>query len=111
MVEGDVGDESHADAVGISSREERGSRRRAHRGDVEPRVAEALGGEAIDIRRRDGRPEAAEVTEPGVVKDDGEDVRHSLGLRAGGPGSWPLGEPARVLGGVAHDGLSGGRLA
>ena len=102
VVEGDVGDEAHPDVVGVAAGEEGGAGRRAHGGDVEARVPKPLGGQAVDVGRGDGGPEAPEVAEAGVVEHDGQHVGPTLGLGAHEVRAHPLVEPAGVLRRVAH---------
>ncbi len=70
----EVGEAAHADRVVVAARQQCRPRRRAHRGRVEPGVAEPLGGEPVDGRRGDLGAVATEVGEPDVVEHDEQHV-------------------------------------
>ena len=65
-----VGHAAHADGMRVAAGEQRGPRRRAERGGVEPRVPQAVGGEAVDRGRGQLGAVAPEVGEAGVVEHD-----------------------------------------
>ncbi len=85
----EVGEIAHADRVVVAPGQQAGPRRRAHRGDVEVGVAQAVRGEAVDRRRADRGAVAAELREAAVVEDDEHDVRRAFpradGRRPGRP--------------------------
>ena len=82
----EVGHRPHADAVMVAAREQRGARRRAERRDVEVRVAQTTGGQSVDVRSGDVRPEATEVGEAEVVQQDHDHVRRVVaGVGRGRP--------------------------
>ena len=70
--------DAHADGVVVAAGEQRRAGRRAQRRDVEVRVPQPAGGEAVDVRGVDGRAVAAEVGEAGVVEQDHHDVRRTV---------------------------------
>ena len=72
---------AHADGVGVAPRQQRRPRRRAHRRDVEVRVAEALRREPVEMRRLDLGAVAPEIGEAEVVGEHDDDVRRALGRR------------------------------
>ena len=55
-----------------------GAARRAQRRRVHVAVPQAVGGEGVEVRRRDRAAVAAQLAEPGVVEDDEQDVRGAL---------------------------------
>ena len=66
----EVRDGSHPDGVMVAAGEHRRPSRRAQRGGVEVHKADATVRKPIEVRRRDGRPVAAEVGEADVVDSD-----------------------------------------
>ena len=75
---GELGDAGHAVAVVVAAGDDAGAARRAERRRVHVVEAQAVRRERVEVRRRDRAAVAAEVTEPGVVEDDEEDVRGAL---------------------------------
>ncbi len=71
----EVGDRAHPHLVVVAPGQQRRSGGGAHRGDVEVRVLEAAGGEAVDVRRLDVGAVAAEVAVAEVVDEDHDHVR------------------------------------
>ena len=66
---------AHADAVMVAAGEQAGPGRRAERSDVEVRIAQSVGGEAVEGRGFDIGAVAAEVRVAHVVQHDHHDVR------------------------------------
>src|SRR5579872_4502470 len=62
----------------VAPGEQRGAGRRTQRRGMEIGVAQTTLGEAIDVRRIDGRTVAAEMREAGIVEQDDDDVRRSI---------------------------------
>ena len=71
----EVGDGAHADRVVVAPRQQRRSCRTAQWGDVEVRVAQALGGKSVDVGRIDGRAVATQMRETHVVEEHHDDIR------------------------------------
>ena len=69
-----IGEASHADGMVVAPGQQRGACWRAEGGGVEVGVAEASGGEAVDVWSGDFGAIAAEVGETHVVEDDEDDV-------------------------------------
>ena len=74
----EIGETADADRMMVAPGEQRRARRRAHRGGVEARIAQAFGGELVDGRRLDGRAIAAEIGESDIVEQHDENVRRAL---------------------------------
>src|SRR4051812_45003373 len=70
----------------VATGEQRGTGTRAERGRVEVGVAETGFRQAVDGRRRDVRPVAAQLREADVVEDDQHEVGRPLGCACG---RWP----------------------
>ena len=70
----EIGEAADADRMMVAPGEQRRARGRAHRRGVEARIAQALGRQPIDGRRRDRRAVAAEIREADVVEQDDENV-------------------------------------
>ena len=79
----ELGDARHAVAVVVAPGDDARAARRAQRRRVHVVVAQAVGGERVEVRRRDRAAVAAEVAEPGVVEDDEQHVRRALRRRIG----------------------------
>ena len=71
----ELGDATHADRMVVASGEQRSSRRRAHRGHVEPVVAQPALGHPVVVRGSDGSSEGTRVAESRIVDEDHQDVR------------------------------------
>ena len=78
---GEFGDRGHPVGVVVAAGDDAGARRRAQRRGVHAVVAQTAGRERVQMRGGDRTPVAAELTEPGVVQNDEQDV--------GGPGDRP----------------------
>ena len=78
---GELAHGAEAHGVAVASRQQRGARRRAECGDVEPVVAHATLGDAGVVRRVDRTAERARVPEAGVVDEHQEHVGRALGRR------------------------------
>ena len=100
----EVRDGPHAHRVVVAAGEQRGPGGRAQRRDVEVREAQATGGEAVDVGRREVGPVAAEVGEAEVVEEDHHDVRGmvagvgGIGPRRLGLGDGPADDPVEPVG-------------
>src|SRR5258706_8011584 len=64
--------------VMVAAREQRGACRRAQCGRMEARVAQALRGQLVDIRRRHATPERTELSEARVIEQDQHHVRRAF---------------------------------
>ena len=69
-----ISQKAHADGVVVPAGEEARTGGRAQGGDVEAVERRPTAGQVVERRRRDVRPEGAEVPEPGVVEDDGDHI-------------------------------------
>ena len=78
---GEFADRPEADGVVVAARQERGTRRRAERGDVKTVVPEALLGDPRHRRRRDGPAERRRIAEARVVDQHEQHVRRALRRR------------------------------
>ena len=74
-----LGDDAEAHRVVVAPGDQRGARRRAQRRRVEVGVAQAVRGDAVEVRRRDHAAEGAGDAEAGVVGHDQQHVRRALG--------------------------------
>ena len=71
-----TGEFGHADAVGVTSREQRRARGRAHgRGGAEMRELHALLRESIQMRRVDPRSIVAQIRPTQIVDEDDDEIR------------------------------------
>src|SRR5262249_1235358 len=86
-----LGDDPHADRVGVAPGEQARAGRRAHRRHMEVVVAKAARGEPVHGGGRDLRSGAAEDGEADVVENDEQDVRRAR------RGPWRLRPPGRRL--------------
>ena len=92
-----LGDHAETDRVMVAPGDQRRARGRAQRRRVEVRVAQAIGSDPVKIGRWNHATEGARSAVAGIVSDDQQYVRGSLGrLDAGGP-------IGRGLSGVALD--------
>ena len=99
---GELGDAGHAVAVVVAPGDDAGAARRAQRRGVHVVVAQAVGGERVEVRRLDRAAVAAEVAEAGVVQDDEEHVGGALlGAHRRRP------RRARLVGGAADHAREG----
>ena len=73
-----LGDDAEADRVVVAAGDQRRPRRRAQRGRVEVGVAQPVGGDAVQRRRRDDAAEGGRRGEADVVGHDQQDVRRAL---------------------------------
>ena len=74
----EIGETADADRMMVAPGEQRRARRRAHRGGVEARIAQAFGSELVDGPRLDRRAVAAEIGKSHIVEQDDQDVRRAL---------------------------------
>ena len=74
----ELADRPEADRVVVATGQQRRTRRRAQRGDVEPVVAHSPFGDARVVRGLDRTAERARVPETGVVDEDQQDVRRTF---------------------------------
>ena len=74
-----LGDDAEAHRVMVAPGDQRRARRRAQRGRVEVGVAQAVGGDPVEVRRRDHAAEGAGDAEAGVVGHDQQHVGRALG--------------------------------
>ena len=72
------GDDAVADRVVVAAGDQRGARRRAQRGRVKVGVAEAVGGDAVERRRRNDAAEGAGDAVAGIVGHDQQNVGCAL---------------------------------
>ena len=72
-------DRAEADRVAVPAGQQGRPRRRAHRGDMEPVVAQTFLGEAGVVRRRDGTAERRRVAKTGVIDQHQQHVWRPLG--------------------------------
>ena len=94
----ELGDGRHGVAVVVASGDDARAARRTQRRRVHVVVAEPISRERVEVRCRDRASEAAELTVPGVVQHDGQDI--------GGTRLRPYrGRPrrARLVGGATDD--------
>ena len=82
---GTLGDAGHGVGVVIAPGQDARTRRRTKRRGVHIVVAQAVGGQAIQVRRGDGAAVAAQLPEAGVVQDDEQHVRRAFSSRAAAP--------------------------
>ena len=75
----ELADRAEADRVAVAAGEQRGSRRRAERRDVEAVVADALLRHARVVGCIDRAAEGSGVAEPGIVDQHQQDVRSAVG--------------------------------
>jgi hypothetical protein len=75
---GEIDDPAHAVRVVVAAGEHARAGRRAQRGGVEVRVAQAAIGERVEVRGVEVGAEAAELGEADVVEHDDEDVRRAV---------------------------------
>ncbi len=73
-----VGEPAHADRVMVAPGQQRRPRRRAQRRGVEVRVAQAAGGQPIDVRRLDRGAVTAEMREAEIVEQHHQHIRRPL---------------------------------
>ena len=74
-----LGDDAEADRVMVAAGDQRRPRRRAERGRVELRVAQARLRDAVQCGRRNDAAERAGNAVPVIVGHDQQDVRRTLG--------------------------------
>ena len=73
-VGGQIRDHAHAHGVVIASRQQRGARRRAQRGDVKARVAQSSGRQPVQRRRRNQAAECARLPVALIVQQHQQHV-------------------------------------
>ena len=74
IIRAPIGNGPHAHRVAVASGEEGRSGRRAHRGHVEARVAQAMGCETVERGRGDQPAKGAGLPESGVIQQNDQDI-------------------------------------